>query len=203
MCPCELGACTLNKERNFNLEGDNFGLRCPILHSYKCILSRYIIVTIKYLQQNQLCCIKYIPDNINLPYISLMKIMSCFPPFFFFYLCEKFWNAYYVRRWFWKYIIIYWIRYTFLSIELQKHINIWLLVTIPKILHSTLSINEINVTSSRWKWNCEKTCPQVPVTHCSSRGRSRVVIRRVAYVIDTIAIAFTSRRHAQWAAIQL
>lgn len=47
MCPCELGACTLKKERNFNLQGDNFGIRCPILHSYKCILSRYIIVTIK------------------------------------------------------------------------------------------------------------------------------------------------------------
>lgn len=70
-----------------------------------------------------------------------MKIMSCFPPsFFFFYLCEKFWNAYYVRRWFWKYIIIYWIRYTFLFIELQKQINIWLLVTIPKILHSTYQL---------------------------------------------------------------
>lgn len=155
-----------------------------------------------HVQQYQLCCLKYIPDNINLPYISLMKIMSCFPPSFFFTFVRNL-EMHIMLEVDFENIIIYWIRYTFLFIELQKHINIWLLVTIPKILHSTLSINEINVTSSRWKWNCEKTCPQVPVTHCSSRGRSRVVIRRVAYVIDTIAIAFTSRRHAQWAAIQL
>lgn len=47
MCFCELGVCILNKEWNFNLEGDNFGIRCLILYFYKCILLRYIIVIIK------------------------------------------------------------------------------------------------------------------------------------------------------------
>lgn len=47
MCFCELGVCILNKEWNFNLEGDNFGIRCLIYYFYKCILLRYIIVIIK------------------------------------------------------------------------------------------------------------------------------------------------------------
>lgn len=47
MCFCELGVCILSKEWNFNLEGDNFGIRCLILYFYKCILLRYIIVIIK------------------------------------------------------------------------------------------------------------------------------------------------------------
>lgn len=47
MCFCELGVCILNKEWNFNLEGDNFGIRCLILYFYKCILLRYIFVIIK------------------------------------------------------------------------------------------------------------------------------------------------------------
>lgn len=47
MCSCELGACTLKKERNFNLQGDNFGKMSDIALLQMHSIEVYIIVTIK------------------------------------------------------------------------------------------------------------------------------------------------------------